>query len=69
MLRSMTLILVPALLVALGVTAVGQVVSDEEKEQGFVALCNGENLTGWHGGGETWTVEDGTIVCGGKKGG
>lgn len=69
MVRAVTVVAVVALLVAWGVNAVAQVVSDEEKDQGFVALFNGTDLTGWHGGGETWTVENGVIVCGGKKGG
>lgn len=38
-------------------------------EEGFVALFNGKDLSGWHnvsGPAETWSVRDGMIVCLGK---
>lgn len=44
----------------------------EITEIGYRSLFNGKDLTGWEGGGETaekcWLVEDGLLVCNGKKG-
>lgn len=44
--------------------------ADEPKEEGFVSIFNGKDLTGWHknpqkighGTGGTWVVEDGAIT-------
>lgn len=61
-----------ALLVLLGAAplACAQVVNEKEKAEGFVALFNGRDLTGWKflGGAkaEGWTVTDGLLVCTGK---
>ncbi len=33
-----------------------------EKEEGFVAIFNGKDLTGWQGNKEIWTVKDGMLV-------
>jgi hypothetical protein len=49
-----------------------QPVNDKEKADGFVALFNGTDLTGWKQFGSTkevWKVDDGMIVCQGKGGG
>jgi hypothetical protein len=43
-----------------------------EKEEGFVPLFNGKDLTGWkqyQGRTDNWRVEDGLLVCTGKGGG
>lgn len=48
--------------------AVGQ----DAREEGFVPLFNGKDLSGWKqyaGKDKTWTVENGTIVCLGSGGG
>jgi hypothetical protein len=45
-----------ALLVGAGVWAA------EEKEEGFVPLFNGKDLTGWQGDTKLWIVEDGMLV-------
>jgi len=45
-----------ALLVGAGVWAA------EEKEEGFVPLFNGKDLTGWEGDTKLWIVEDGMLV-------
>jgi hypothetical protein len=34
----------------------------EEKEEGFVPLFNGKDLTGWEGDAKLWVVEDGMLV-------
>jgi len=40
------------------------------KEEGFVPLFNGKDLTGWHVmGTKAWVVEDGVLVCTGEGGG
>lgn len=42
------------------------------RELGFESLFNGQDLTGWEGGGDAadkcWSVEEGLLVCSGKKG-
>lgn len=42
------------------------------KELGYTSLFNGKDLTGWEGAGaaasDCWLVEDGLLVCNGKKG-
>ncbi len=42
------------------------------KELGYASLFNGKDLTGWEGAGapasDCWLVEDGLLVCNGKKG-
>jgi hypothetical protein len=46
--------------------------TDDDKEDGFVRLFNGKDLTGWkvHAGKrDNWTAEEGMIVCLGKGGG
>ncbi len=41
-------------------------------ELGYMSLFNGKDLAGWEGGGDDaakcWAVEDGTLMCTGKKG-
>ena len=49
-----------ALLVAVGALAVAY--AAEEKEEGFVPLFNGKDLTGWEGDAKLWVVEDGMLV-------
>jgi len=34
----------------------------KEKEEGFVALFNGKDLTGWEGDAKLWIVEDGVLI-------
>ncbi len=34
----------------------------DTKEEGFVALFDGETLEGWHGNTDLWSVQDGVIV-------
>jgi hypothetical protein len=49
-----------------------QEVSKKEKADGFVSLFNGKDLKGWKKydvTNDVWSVEDGKIVCSGKKGG
>ena len=41
----------------------------EEKEEGFVSLFNGRDLTGWIGATKGYAVEEGAIVCLKKGGG
>jgi hypothetical protein len=53
-------ILGAALLVAVGALAVAY--AAEEKEEGFVPLFNGKDLTGWEGDAKLWVVEDGMLV-------
>jgi hypothetical protein len=36
---------------------------DPALEEGFRPLCNGVDLTGWHGGTGNYAIEDGAIVC------
>jgi hypothetical protein len=43
--------------------------SDEEKEDGFASIFNGESLEGWVGDTDGYTVEDGSLVCIKEKGG
>ena len=33
-----------------------------EKEEGFVPLFNGKDLTGWEGNKDLWTVKDGVLI-------
>jgi len=49
-----------ALLVA--VAALGAAFAAEEKEEGFVPLFNGKDLTGWEGDAKLWVVENGMLV-------
>jgi hypothetical protein len=37
-------------------------VSDEEKENGFVSIFNGKDLSEWEGNPDVWSVRDGAIV-------
>ena len=37
-------------------------ISEEEKEEGFVSLFNGNDLNGWEGSADIWRVEKGAIV-------
>lgn len=53
--------LVVAALMACACMAQAQGVSDEEKAEGFVALFNGTDLTGWDGNPDFWSVKDGVI--------
>jgi 3-keto-disaccharide hydrolase len=58
------------LFVAIPVSA--QTKGNNTKEDGFVPLFNGKNLSGWKsfaGDARAWTVEDGKIICSGKNGG
>ena len=54
-------------IVLVAVWAVGQ-----EKEEGFISLFNGQDLSGWHVTGgprdaaKAWSVKDGVIDCSGK---
>ncbi len=65
--RRAALLCAVALAALLAAVAAAQVVSDEERAQGFVPLFNGKDLSGWHGGGPSWFVENGCIVCSGKS--
>lgn len=49
-----------------------QTIDDKEKDDGFVSLFNGKDLSGWTVYGaknDVWVVEDGMIVCTGRGGG
>ena len=48
----------------------GQVVvlTAQEAAEGFVSLFDGVSLQGWQGAVDAYTVEDGVLVCPGKKG-
>jgi hypothetical protein len=46
---------------------VSQALTEEEKEEGFVSLFNGRDLTGWIGDTDGYIAKDGRIVC--QKGG
>ena len=37
-------------------------ITEEEKAEGFVAIFNGQDLTGWEGNPAIWKVENGAIV-------
>jgi hypothetical protein len=52
------LLIAPLLLHA----AAPNVLTPEEKKQGYTLLFNGRNLDGWDGDPVRWTVQDGTIV-------
>ena len=41
--------------------------SEQERQEGFVALFNGKDLDGWQGSTDGYVVEDGLLVC--KEGG
>ncbi len=43
-------------------TAFSQDVADAEKEEGFVSIFNGKDLTDWEGNPDIWSVENGSIV-------
>ena len=47
--------------------AADNVLSDEEKADGFQLIFNGQNLDGWRGDTTGYVVEDGVIIC--KPGG
>ena len=47
--------------------AADNVLSDEEKADGFQLIFNGQNLDGWRGDTTGYIVEDGVIIC--KPGG
>ena len=47
----------------------GIALSETEKEEGFVPLFNGRDLTGWTGQNHSYAVEDGNIVIRPSKGG
>jgi hypothetical protein len=65
--RTLPLVLALSLLVLAGDRAAAA-----DKEEGFVPLFNGKDLSGWKeydSKGENWAVEDGLLVCRGKGGG
>jgi hypothetical protein len=37
-------------------------ISDQEKEEGFVSIFNGRDLSEWVGNSDIWSVQDGSIV-------
>ena len=39
------------------------ILTEEEKEQGYELVFNGKNLLGWNGDPELWSVRDGLIVA------
>lgn len=45
------------------------VVAEDKKDDGFVSLFNGKDLTGWQGATDGYVVDDGAIQCLAKKGG
>ncbi len=45
------------------------VATAEDKDEGFVALFNGKDLTGWQGATDGYVVDEGAIQCLAKKGG
>jgi hypothetical protein len=57
------------LIAALGQPVAAEGLSQEEKDDGYVSLFNGQDLTGWIGAVEGYGVEDGAIVCIPEKGG
>ncbi len=55
-----------------GLPCAGQEPADSEKAEGFVALFNGKDLSGWKqyaGKQGVWAAEDGMLVCRGGGGG
>ena len=57
------LFLLVAASVQIGCTAQSPLPAPDNSEEGFVALFNGEDLTGWEGGEfNIWKVEDGMLV-------
>lgn len=60
-------------LLAVGVASgIGLGASDASGDEGFVALFNGTDLSGWRvfdGKPENWKMEDGLLVCAGEGGG
>lgn len=53
------------LVLALGAVALAAAVAADnadKKEEGFVGLFNGKDLTGWEGDAKLWIVEDGMLV-------
>ena len=34
-----------------------------DDEEGFTSLVNGQDLSGWIGSTDGWTIEDGTLIC------
>jgi hypothetical protein len=64
--------LAAAALLFVALPASGQTVDEKEKADGFVALFNGTDLSGWKkydSKEDPWSVNDRTIVCSGKGGG
>jgi len=57
MLRSLCLLVVPALAFAADNT-----LTPQEKKEGFTLLFNGKNLDGWEGDPVRWSVQNGAIV-------
>jgi len=49
--------------------AVAVAFAAEEKEEGFVSLFNGRDLTGWEGSTKGYVVENGVILCKKEGGG
>ncbi len=65
----MTRLLFLGLFVCLAVLALG---NTADREEGFVALFNGKDLSGWklyESKPEGWSVEDNLLICTGKGGG
>jgi len=54
---------------AAGAVVVSGLSAAEEKEEGFVSLFNGKDLTGWEGSTKGYVVENGIIVCKKEGGG
>ncbi|MFO8011767.1 MAG: DUF1080 domain-containing protein [Phycisphaerae bacterium] len=57
-----------AAIAAAGLVAAG-LSAAEEKEEGFVSLFNGKDLTGWEGSTKGYVVRDGVMVCKKEGGG
>lgn len=53
--------LVLCLFVSFGLSAAAQI-SEAEKDDGFVSIFNGKDLSEWEGNPSLWRVEDGSIV-------
>lgn len=63
MLRALTFILGLAALTLLPLhSAAGRAAPEPRAPEGFTALFNGRDLTGWDGGAKYWSVEDGSLT-------
>lgn len=57
------------LFASLTVVATAQELTDQERQAGYVSLCDGDSLSGWTGAVDGYTAEGGVIACRPESGG